>query len=241
MFIGHYAVGFALKRPAPRTSLGLLLASALFLDLIWPIFVLLGWEQVRIDPGNTPFTPLDFVSYPISHSLLTVVGWALVFGLVYALPTRRWAAAVWLGVGVVSHWVLDLVSHRPDLPLVPGGSMRVGLGLWNSVPATLIVEAAMFVAGVWIYQRTTRAVDRTGRLGFWILVALLAVIYVGNAFGQPPPSVRALALVALAAWIFPFWAAWIDRHRLFIPERFDRIEGGRLTRRPVAGDDTRAE
>lgn len=139
MFIGHYAVGFASKRFAPRTSLGTLIAAALFLDLLWPNFVLMGWEQVRIEPGNTAFTPLNFVSYPISHSLLAAVGWATLFALLYLLATRYRRGAVVIWFGVVSHWVLDFVTHRPDLPLYPGGPL-LGLSLWNSPVATVSAE-----------------------------------------------------------------------------------------------------
>ena len=142
MFIGHYAVGFAAKRFAPQTSLGVLIASALSLDLLWPLFVLAGWEQVRIEPGNTAFTPLNFASYPISHSLVAALGWATLFAAVYYLLTRYRAGALVVWIGVVSHWVLDFITHRPDLPLYPGGSL-VGLGLWNSPVATVAVEGLM--------------------------------------------------------------------------------------------------
>ena len=154
MFIGHFAVGFASKRLAPQTSLGTLIAAAVMLDLLWPVFVLLGWEQVRIEPGNTAFTPLNFISYPISHSLLAAIGWATLFALLYYAVKRYRAGAVLIWIGVVSHWLLDFVVHRPDLPLYPGGP-RLGLGLWNSILATVIVEGLMYAAGVWIYLRVT--------------------------------------------------------------------------------------
>ncbi len=213
MFIGHFAVGFASKRVAPRASLGMLVAAVTLLDLVWPILVLTGIETVRIDPGNTVVTPLDFVSYPYSHSLLFVSLWALVFAGAYFSKTRYWRGAAMIAVGVVSHWVLDAVSHRPDLPLFPG-SERVGLGLWNNVAATVAVEGSAFALGVWLYSRGTRATDRTGRWAWWSLVALLVLIYAGNLAGSPPPSSTAVAAVALAAWIFPVWAWWIDGHRV---------------------------
>src|SRR4051794_38700891 len=107
MFIGHFAVGLAAKRVAPRSSLGVLIAAPIFLDLLWPIFLLLGWEAVRIVPADTPFLRLEFVSYPISHSLLTSIGWGLLFALVYWALTRYRAGAIVVGIGVVSHWMLD--------------------------------------------------------------------------------------------------------------------------------------
>jgi hypothetical protein len=212
VFIGHFAVGLASKRIAPRASLGVLLAAPNLLDLLWPIFLLLGWEQVRIDPGNTAFTPLDFVSYPVSHSLLTSCGWGALFALLYWAVTRYVRGAVVVALSVVSHWVLDFVTHRPDMPLYPGGP-RVGLGLWNSVPGTIAVEVAMFAAGAWLYLSTTRARDRTGSYALWGFLAFALLTYVGNILSPPPPSARAIAVAALALWIVPLWGWWIDRHR----------------------------
>jgi hypothetical protein len=212
MFIGHYAVGFAAKRVAPKASLGLLMAAPILLDLLWPIFLLAGWERVRIDPGNTAFTPLAFDSYPITHSLVTSIGWGALFGGLYWIFTRYRAGAVAIGLGVVSHWVLDWVTHRPDLPLYPGGP-KVGLGLWNSIPWTLAVEFAMLAIALWLYVRTTQPRDRTGRYAFWAFVALAIVMYVGNLMSPPPPSTQALAWFALSGWIVPFWAGWFDAHR----------------------------
>ncbi|HLN00038.1 MAG TPA: hypothetical protein VK335_12190 [Bryobacteraceae bacterium] len=212
MFIGHFAVGLASKRVAPRASLGVLMAAPNLLDLLWPIFLLLGWEQVRIDPGNTAFTPLDFVSYPISHSLLTACGWGVLFALLYWALTRYIRGAVVIAFSVVSHWVLDFVTHRPDMPLYPGGP-RVGLGLWNSIPATIAIEVAMYVAGAWLYLSMTRARDRVGSYSLWGFLAFGLLTYVANILGPPPPSAHAIAVFALALWLVPLWAWWIDRHR----------------------------
>jgi hypothetical protein len=212
MFIGHFGVGFGAKAAAPRVSLGTLLLAAQFVDLLWPVFVLLGIERVRIDPGNTAVTPLDFVSYPLTHSLVTGVGWGILLGSAY-LVRRRWLrGAVVVAAVTVSHWVLDWISHRPDLPLVPGGS-KVGLGLWNSLPATVVVETLIFVGGIALYLRATRARDRVGHWALWSLVAFLAIAYAGNLLGPPPPSVTALGWVGVATWLFVPWGYWIDRHR----------------------------
>src|SRR5271165_32622 len=198
MFIGHFAVGFAAKRFAPRCSVAVLLAAPLLADILWPPFLLAGWEQVRIDPGNTRFTPFDFVSYPWSHSLLMLCIWATAFGAVYYAITRYRAGTIAIWVGVVSHWVLDWVTHRPDMPLVPGGA-RYGLGLWNSIAGTMIVEILMFAAGVWIYVSATRPKDRIGRWAFIAYVVLLVVIYVADAFGSPPDNVAQVAWPGVAA------------------------------------------
>jgi hypothetical protein len=212
LFIGHFAVGFASKRFAPQASLGVLMAAPLLIDLVWPVLLLAGAEQVRIDPGNTAFTPLDFVSYPYTHSLAGTFLWACLFSAIYWLATRYRAGAVVTFCGVLSHWFLDWLTHRPDLPLYPGGP-KVGLGLWNSLPATLAVETALFATGVWLYLRTTRPMDRAGRISFAAFLAVLALIYIGNTFGPPPPSASAIAWTALGLWLFPLWAWHFDRHR----------------------------
>jgi hypothetical protein len=207
MFIGHFALGFAAKRAAPRVSLAALCAAAQTADLLWPIFVAAGIEQVRIDPGNTAVTPLDFVSYPYSHSLLFLCIWGVVFAAAYSRTSL-----LIFGL-VVSHWVLDFVTHRPDMPLYPG-SPRFGLGLWSSIAATVAVELPMYAAGLWIYARATRPRDAKGRWGFWTLAAFLTIVYIANILGPPPPSVTALWVSAIVGGlVLLVWIWWVDRHR----------------------------
>ena len=213
MLIGHFAVAFAAKRAVPRVSLGVLVAATELIDLLWPLFLFAGLEEVRIDPGNTAVTPLAFVHYPITHSLVGATGWAILFGLLYWAVTRYKAGAVVVGLVTVSHWFLDALVHRPDLPLYPGSSTLVGLGLWNSVAGTILVEGGMFLAGVWLYTSGTQPRDRVGRYALWAFVAFLVLIYVGNLFGPPPPSVQAIAWAGLASYLLPLWAGWFDRHR----------------------------
>lgn len=213
MFIGHFALSFAAKRTAPRTSLGTTFVAAQLADLFWPIFLLLGWEQVAIVPKGNPFLTLDFTSYPWTHSLVTELCAGLLFGLVYFAITRYARGAVIVGLLVPSHWVLDLIVHVPDLPLAPGMSARFGLGLWRSPIATAIVELALFFAGVIVYARATRARDRIGRFAFWGLVGFLILIYAANAFSPPPTRVSSLAWAALIGWPLALWPWWADRHR----------------------------
>jgi hypothetical protein len=213
MFIGHYALGFAAKRLEPRLPLALLLAAPQLLDLVWPIFVLAGIEHVEVAPGNTAFTPLAFVDYPWSHSLLMSIAWAAGFAALVKVVRGTWRGAGVAAGLVVSHWVLDVASHRPDMPLWPGGGPRLGLGLWRSVPATLAVEVALYAAGVAAYVSATRTKDRVGTWAFVGLVGLLFVAYVGNLLGPPPPSGTAVAISALALWLIPLWGVWIERHR----------------------------
>jgi membrane-bound metal-dependent hydrolase YbcI (DUF457 family) len=191
----------------------MLMAAPMALDLLWPLFLVAGWEQVRIDPGNTAFTPLDFVSYPYSHSLAMSALWGVAFGLLYWGFTRYAAGAVVIGFGVVSHWILDFFTHRPDLPLYPGGTTRVGLGLWNWVAGTIVVECVMFAAGVWIYLAATRARDRSGSYGLWAFLTFILIVYFASAFGAPPPSADAVARLSFAIWLIPLWTWWFDRHR----------------------------
>jgi membrane-bound metal-dependent hydrolase YbcI (DUF457 family) len=214
MFIGHFAVGFASKKLAPMASLLPLMAASLLPDLLWPLFLLAGWEKVAIAPGETAFTPLRFISYPLSHSLLACLGWALLFALAYHAVTRHLRGAWVVALGVLSHWFLDALTHRADMPLYPGGP-KLGMGLWNSVPGTLAVESLMFLVGVGLYVGTTRPRDRAGSYGFWSLIVFLLVVYVIDAGTEvPPPDVRTLALVSLAGWILLLWAGWADRHRV---------------------------
>ena len=216
MFIGHFAVGFAAKKLKPSISLGTYFLSCQLLDLLWPTFLLLDIEHVKIDPGITEVVPLNFIDYPLSHSLITAIGWGILFGLVYWLIVKDKKGAILLGAGVVSHWVLDFFAHRPDLPLAPGGSSYVGLGLWNSFPATLIVEFTLFAIGVIIYAKSTKPKDRQGTIAFWSLVIFLLVIHVGNLFGPPPPNVEAIAWVGELQWLIVLWGYWIDKHRLAV-------------------------
>jgi hypothetical protein len=213
MFIGHFGIGFAAKRVAPRLSLGTAFLAAQWLDLLWPTLLLLGLESVRIAPGATAVTPLVFDHYPISHSLLAVACWGLALGAVYALAKRSMRGAVAVGVLVVSHWLLDAVVHVPDLPLAPGSATMVGLGLWQSLAATLAVEIPVFALGVWLYATSTQAKDRSGRWGLIGLVAFLALIHIGNLFGEPPPSATAIAWVGQAQWLLVAWGYWVDAHR----------------------------
>ena len=213
MFIGHFAVGFGLKRMAPRASLAGLFGAAIWADILWTVFLLLGWEHVRIVVGDTKWTPLDLYDYPWSHSLLMLVVWSAVLALVFRAWKSNVFAAWAIAIGVLSHWVLDWMTHRADMPLYPGGP-KYGLGLWNSIPGTLVVELALFSAGVWLYATSTRARDRIGRWAFWVYVLVLLLLYVGDRFSRPPQSAREIAwsglvfMIALLAWPW-----WFDRHR----------------------------
>lgn len=216
MFLGHHAAALAAKRIAPGASLGVLVAAATWIDLVWPVLLIAGVEHVRVDPGNTAFTPLDFYDYPITHSLAMVLLWSVVAIVIYRLGRSSWRDALVVGALVLSHWVLDFLTHRPDLPLWPGGP-TAGLGLWNSVVATMVVEVALFVFGLALYLRATQARDRIGSIALGALVIFLGIVYAANLVSPPPPDASSVAWVALAAWLFVPWAWWIDRHRTARP------------------------
>ena len=220
MFIGHFAVAFAAKKAAPTVSLGTLMLAAQFVDMLWPVFLLLGFEHVRIAPGITAFTPFDFYDYPISHSLLTGMEWGLVFGGAYYSFRSKDIRAAWILAGcVVSHWFLDVASHRPDMPIFPWSDVKVGLGLWNSVPATLAVELSLFATGVFVYLRSTTTTNQQGVWGMWGFIGFALVAYAAAAFGPPPPNVPTLAWSAQAAWLLTAWVYWFDKQRTPVAEK----------------------
>ena len=212
MFVGHFAVAFAAKRAAPAVSLGTWFVACELVDVIWPLFLLIGLESARIAPGITAFTPLDFDHYPWTHSLVMCAVWAIAMGALFW--SRNRIAATLVALVVLSHWFLDALVHRPDLPLAPGSDVKIGLGLWNSVPGTLAVELALFAIGVGLYLGGSRALDRIGRWGLWAIVVLLLAAYTGAAFGPPPPGMQAVAWAGiLGGVITAALGYWVDRHR----------------------------
>lgn len=213
MFLGHFGAGFAAKKIDKTASLGTYLMAAQWIDLIWPIFLLLGIERAVINPGVSEVTPLEFVYYPFSHSLFGVIVWAVVFGSVYFMIKKKFKTALILGLLVISHWLLDLLVHIPDLPIFPGESVKVGFGLWNSFAVTLLLEALILGLGVFLYYRATNAKNKIGTYSLIVLIIFLIGIYILNLIGPPPPSAEAIAYVGNAQWLFVLWGYWIDRNR----------------------------
>ena len=213
MILGHYGLAFAAKRVAPRTSLGTFAFAAQWLDELWPILVLAGLERVRVVPGLMAANPLDFEYYPYSHSLAGAIVWSVLLGAIYYAVRRDRRSAGIVGVLVLSHWIIDLPMHRPDLQLWPGSATRVGLGAWRSIPLTIVLELLVFAAGLAMYLRTTRARDRIGSWALWAMVVVLLLILFSGYVAPPPPDARGVALGALGLWLFVPWSYWIDRHR----------------------------
>ena len=213
MFVGHFALGFAAKRATPRLSLAVLFLAAILADVIWPVLVAIGIETVRIVPGMTVVTPLEFVSYPYSHSLVALLLWGVALGAIVQVASGGRATFAVIAALVLSHWLLDFITHRPDMPIYPGGA-TYGLSLWNSMPATVVVELMMFAAGVWLYASATEPRDRAGRWSLVALTAFLLIAYVGNLVSGPPPSVAAIYVAGLAGGaVTVVWSWWTDRHR----------------------------
>lgn len=206
-------MGLAAKKTTPTPSLGTYFLAAQFLDLLWPFFLLAGIETVAIDPGNTAFTPLDFTSYPYSHSLLAAILWAVLFGCIYYVVKRHSTSAVWLGLIVLSHWVLDFITHRPDLPLGFNEQTKVGLGLWNQRGLTIVVELLLFSISAYLYINSTQPINKSGRYTLWGLLLFLLLIYIMNTLGDPPPNAEAIGYVGLAQWLLIAWGYWVDHNR----------------------------
>lgn len=214
MFLGHYGVALALKRAEPKISLGTLFIATQLVDLLWGVFLLLGWEHIRILPDDNPLLTLQFYDFPISHSLVGALGWGLAAAaLYYSWPTRdttrHWQASALVGAAVAAHWLLDLVVHVPDLPLAGNDSSKLGLGLWRHPTLSVALELLLLGGGLALYvmRRSRRHPVRPARLGLMLL--LLVGAYAASLLGPPPPSVMAigasdivfmLAMGALAAW-----------------------------------------
>jgi hypothetical protein len=214
MLLGHYAVALAAKKAVPKISLGTFLIAAQLPDLLFPFFILLGVEHVRMAPGITVVFPMDMYDYPLSHSLLSGFLWSMVFASIYYVIRREKRGALIVGLAVLSHWILDLITHRPDLSLGFGTGTYVGLGLWNSLTGTLIVESGLFFIGIALYIRTTKANDRIGSIGFWSWIVFLSAMYGSSFFGMES-SIDTFSTVMLmvGTWALILWGHWVDRHR----------------------------
>jgi hypothetical protein len=210
MFIGHFGLGFGAKKLDRTVSLGTYFLAAQFLDLIWPIFLLLGWEKAEPIPNGPPLENLDFVSYPYSHSLFFALIWGLLFGIIYYMVKKKKKTAILLGFLVLSHWILDFFTHIPDLPLTPWSSYKVGLGLWNYPATTIIIESIIFIGGIIIYLKNSALKSKGAYISLFILILLLALTYASSFFSPPPTSTNLLAKLALIQWLFVLWAYLTD-------------------------------
>lgn len=210
MFIGHFAIGLLAKKNNPLPSLAMMFIAVQLLDLIWPVLVLFGIESLSIDPGNTKLTHLSFDYYPYSHSLLAALFWSVLFGTCYFVFTKNRKGSLILGGLVMSHWILDFITHRPDLPLSPFAETKVGLGLWNYPILEIFLELLVFGVGAFLYFKSP---NFKRKIAFWILIIFLLVVHLMNLFGPPPPNTMAVAWSANLMWIIIIWAWWIEKKR----------------------------
>ncbi len=215
MFIGHYGPSFAIKAIRPAIPIWLLFIAVQLVDIAWAILVFLGIEKVRIVPGITASNPLDLYYMPYTHSLVGAGLWAAA-AIVLCKPlrgVRNWSAAAWMGAAVFSHWLLDWLVHRPDLPLYDD-TMKVGLGIWNYPAIALALEALLLFGGMIMYLRRTQAINAIGRLGPPVFGILMLAIQGYIFFGPPPASPGAAAITALLSYfVFAVVAHWLDRQR----------------------------
>lgn len=208
MFIGHFGLAFGGKKIKNPPSLAIMFVAVQLLDLLWPIFVLTGLETFTIEPGNTALTPLNFTYYPYSHSFLISVFWAILFGIIYYYFTKNRNNSIFLVLLVFSHWILDFITHRPDLPLSPFSDAKFGLGLWNSPIIEIVLETGIFLVGLFLY---TKHVKVNRKIAFWSLIIFLLAVHFSNIFGPPPPSINAVAWSANLMWLIVLWAWWIEK------------------------------
>ncbi|WP_261512327.1 metal-dependent hydrolase [Chryseobacterium paludis] len=215
MFIGHFGLSFAAKKAAPQVSLGILFIATQFVDILWPFLLIFNIEKVAIIPGYTKTNAFEFLLYPYTHSLLMNIVWGVIVGFIYWLVKRDRQGAIVVGICVLSHWFLDLIVHVADLPLTPFNDYKVGFGLWNHVMITLFTETAIFLIGTSVYAAITKAKNKIGKWGLWILIALLLMINLANTFGPTPPdSIMTLFISSIIASVLIISLAyWVDKNR----------------------------
>jgi len=220
MFVGHLAVGLVAKRIEPKLSLGTGVLAAMLVDLLWAIFLIAGIEHVHFKPGMGAGNYFDAYDIAMSHSLLMGAVWAALFAAAYFLR-RHYPRGAWiLFAAVLSHWFLDFVSHRPDMPLAPGVHRYFGLGLWNSIPATVIVEGGFWLVAIVLYARATHPKNRAGVYAFWTVVVLLTLAWYNNIAGPPPRNPHTAPIVSLIFFsLVVAWAYWMNRLRPAQPGR----------------------
>jgi hypothetical protein len=214
MLVGHFAVGLAGKRIAPSISLGTLVLAAMLADLLWCVFIIAGVEHVEFRPamGAGNYFAASEIAY--SHSLLMDAVWGALLAAAYFLRRRSPRGAWILFAVVISHWILDWIAHRPDMPLAPGTHTFFGLGLWTSIPATILIEGGFWLAAVILYARTFRPRGRTGIFAFWTVVALLTLAWYGNISGPPPRDPHTAPYASLILFSLAVaWAYWMNRLR----------------------------
>lgn len=213
MLVGHFAASFIAKRASPEVSLGTLVLASLLPDCLWVTFLLAGVEHVQIKPGRGAINYLDFEYVPFSHSLLMDAVWGAALGAAYFAYRKNRRGAIALFLLVVSHWLLDFISNR-GMPLAPGLAPTLGLELWKSIPATIVVEGGLWLLGLILYVGATSARNRWGIFAFWGVIAFLTLAWRNNIAGPPPPSASAMGISSAVFFVLTVaWAFWMNRVR----------------------------
>ena len=216
MFIGHYGVSFAAKAVDKRIPLWVLFIAAQLVDIFWTIFVLLKIERVEIKPGITAASPLDFVFYPYTHSLIASLVWGALAMLAYRAlrpGADAWRTGLIVGAVVVSHWVLDLLVHRPDLPLYDD-ALKVGLGLWNYPLLETLLEFVFFFGGMFWYFRATQPATQGGKYAMAVFGIIVGALFVSSGLGPPPPDASSIAVVGLVLYLMLTGVVfWLEKKR----------------------------
>ena len=220
MFVGHYAVALIAKRAEPRINLGTLVLAAMFADIAWCVFMIFGLEHVQFKSGMGAGKYFSATNIALSHSLLMDVVWATLLALAYLLRRHYRRGALMIFLVVLSHWLLDFVSWRPDLPIAPKLHRYVGLGLWSSIPATLLVEGGFWLFAVILYVRCTRSKGLTAAFVFWVGISLLTLMWLNNIAGPPPQNPKTAPFASLIVFSLTVaWAYWVNRLRVAAPAR----------------------
>jgi hypothetical protein len=218
MLVGHYAIALIAKRAEPRINLGTLVLAAMFADFAWCIFMILGLEHVQFKSAMGAGKYFFATNIALSHSLLMDLVWATSLALAYLLRRRYPRGALVIFLVVLSHWLLDFLSHRPDLPIAPEMHRYVGLGLWNSIPATLLVEGGFWCLAIILYVRCTRSKSFMAAFAFWGGISLLTLVWFSNIAGPPPQNPKAAPFASLIVFSLALaWAYWVNRVRVADP------------------------
>jgi membrane-bound metal-dependent hydrolase YbcI (DUF457 family) len=214
MLIGHFAAGLVAKRIEPNISLGTFVLAAMFADFLWCFFMLAGMEHIEIGSGLGAANYVNADNIAFSHSLITDVIWGALFAAIYYLSRRNRRGALVLFTVVFSHWVLDFIAHKPDMPLAPGVQTFFGLGLWTSIPLTLVAEGGFWLLALALYIRVTQPNSRIGIIIFWSVAGFLTLAWYNNIAGPPPNNPSAMGVSSLIFFsLVVGWSYWMNRVR----------------------------
>lgn len=218
MFIGHYGVALWLKKFDSKLSLGWLFLAVQLVDFFWSILVFFGIEKVTIVPGITEANPMDFVYYPFTHSLVAFIVWSSVIYLLVKIlhfnsSLSKKSLGLLLGFAVFSHFLLDVIVHRPDLPLLGSDSFKLGLGLWNNVFFAYALETLIFVGGVYIYYKVKSPMAKSRKIGLLVFTVLLLIMNLINLFSVPPDNIKMIAVSGFMMYLlFSGFGFWLDKN-----------------------------